>query len=133
MALNPTIASWRGQRVWLIGASYGIGAAIARELINAGALVALSARRRDLLDEIARDTDALVVPLDVVDAASVRAAAAQIAGKWRGFDLALIIAGTHVEMRAENWDLARARQLLDVNLFGVLNCLDSILPALMRQ
>jgi short-subunit dehydrogenase len=36
-------------------------------------------------------------------------------------------------MRAQTWDLGRAKHLLDVNLFGVLNCLDSILPALLRQ
>jgi short-subunit dehydrogenase len=133
MALNPTIRSWRGRRVWVIGASYGIGAAIARGLIDAGAKVALSARKRELLEEIARDTDALVVPLDVVDVASVHRAAACIEQAWRGFDLALIVAGTHVEMRAEEWNLARARHLLDVNLLGVLNCLDAILPVLLRQ
>lgn len=133
MALNPKIASWRNRRVWLIGASYGIGAAIARELLAAGATVALSARNRELLDEIAAGTGALVLPLDVTDSASVHAAAAGIRSAWGGFDLALIVAGTHVEMRAQDWNLARARQLFEVNLFGVLNCLDAILPALLRQ
>ena len=49
MALNPRIPSWHGQRVWVVGASYGIGAALARRLINDGARVAMSARSRDLL------------------------------------------------------------------------------------
>jgi NAD(P)-dependent dehydrogenase (short-subunit alcohol dehydrogenase family) len=44
MALNPRIASWQGQRVWVIGASYGIGAAIARRHRDAGAIVDQSAR-----------------------------------------------------------------------------------------
>lgn len=134
MALNPTIDTWTGKRVWIIGASYGIGAAIARELLRAGARVALSARKRELLDEIASvHTAALVAPLDVTDVASVRSAAAQIDRAWNGFDLALIVAGTHVEMRAQTFDLPRAKQLLDVNLLGVLNCLDAILPPLLQH
>jgi len=133
MSLNPPIRTWRDQRVWVIGASYGIGASIARQLIDAGARVAVSARNRKLLDELAAGTNALVVPLDVANLASVRDAAAEIKKAWNGFDLALIVAGTHVEMRAQNWDLARARALLDVNLFGVLHCLDAILPTLLAQ
>lgn len=135
MALNPTIAGWTGHRVWVIGASYGIGAAIARQLLAAGARVALSARKRDLLENVAatRKENALIAPLDVVDAGSVHAAADRIRAAWGGFDLALIVAGTHAEMRAQDWDLARARSLLEVNLMGVLNCLDTILPALLQQ
>jgi len=147
--LNPPFADYRGRRVWVIGASYGIGAAIARDLMGRGAKVALSARRRDLLQAVAGgQRDALIAPLDVTDVDSVRAAARRIERAWGGFDLALIVAGTHVEMRAHlglvvggpeveldapHWSLARARQLLEVNLHGVLNCVDAILPVLERQ
>lgn len=133
MPLNRPIPSWTAQRVWVIGASYGIGAAVARQLLAAGARVALSARKRELLDEIAAGNDALVLPLDITDVTSVREAAGQLRAAWNGFDLVLIVAGTHTEMRAQDWDLERARALLDVNLMGVLNCLDSILPQLMQQ
>ena len=50
MALNPTLASWRGQRVWLIGASSGIGLACAEALHQAGAEVCVSARQAAALD-----------------------------------------------------------------------------------
>jgi len=133
MALNPRIPSWQGQRVWVIGASYGIGAALARRLINDGARVAMSARSRDLLDAIAEGNDARVEVLDVTDAASVAKAARGILAAWGGVDLVLIVAGTHVEMRADTFDLARAKRLFDVNVIGVLNCLDAILPTLREQ
>jgi NAD(P)-dependent dehydrogenase (short-subunit alcohol dehydrogenase family) len=133
MALNPRIPSWQGQRVWVIGASYGIGAALARRLINDGARVAMSARSRDLLDAIAEGNDARVDVLDVTDAASVAKAARGILAAWGGVDLVLIVAGTHVEMRADTFDLARAKRLFDVNVIGVLNCLDTVLPTLVQQ
>lgn len=144
--LNPPFADYRGRRVWVIGASYGIGAAIARDLLGRGARVALSARKRDLLQAVAGgQREALVAPLDVTDPASVHAAAGRIVDAWGGFDLALVVAGTHEEMRGRvgrggatagdeaNWDLAKARRLLEVNLHGVLNCVDAILPVLERQ
>jgi NAD(P)-dependent dehydrogenase (short-subunit alcohol dehydrogenase family) len=133
MALNPRIKSWQGQRVWVIGASYGIGAALARRLLNDGARVAMSARSRDLLDAIAEGNDALVEVLDVTDAASVAKAARRILAAWGGVDLVAIVAGTHVEMRADTFDLARAKRLFDVNVNGVLNCLDAVLPTLRQQ
>lgn len=131
--LNPPFASYAGRRVWVIGASYGIGAALARELISRGAKVALSARKRELLDEIAHGyADALVAPLDVTDHASLQKAAEQIGRRWGGVDLVLVVAGTHIEMRAQDFDLARARKLLEVNLHGVLNCVDVALPLMRR-
>ena len=133
MSLNPKIESWTGRRVWVIGASYGIGAELGRELIKLGARVALSARSADLLNEIAKHSEAIVAPLDVTDVAAVRVAAATINSAWGGIDLVLIVAGTHVEMRADDFDLVRAKKLLQVNVEGVLNCLDPVLPMLLAQ
>lgn len=133
MSLNRKIPSWAGRRVWVIGASYGIGAALARELINQGAKVALSARTRDLLDAIAEATDAIVAPLDVTDAASVRSAARIVLDEWGEIDLVMIVAGTHIEMRAHNFHLGHAKKLFDVNVNGVLNCLETALPMLLEQ
>lgn len=133
MSLNPKIESWQRRRVWVIGASYGIGAELGRELIKRGARVALSARSADLLNAMAAGTEAIVAPLDITDIAAVRAAAATIKGAWGGIDLVLIVAGTHVEMRADDFDLERAKRLLQVNVEGVLNCLDPVLPMLLAQ
>jgi short-subunit dehydrogenase len=134
LSLNPRIDSFAGQRVWVIGASYGIGAEIARELLARGARVALSARKRDLLAQVAGDArDALIAELDITDRESIGRAARAIEARWDGYDLALIVAGTHLEMRAQSWDLGAAKGLLEVNLIGVLNCLDSIIPTLLKQ
>lgn len=134
--LNPPLAGYAGRRVWVIGASMGIGAAVARELFARGARVAVSARSRAPLEALAAGHDAqqaLALPLDVTDPASVLAARDALLRAWGGVDFVLVVAGTHTEMRAQTWDLAAARRLLEVNLHGVLHCVDAALPPLRAQ
>lgn len=132
--MNPPLDDWRGRHVWIIGASSGIGAATARLLLERGAHVALSARRRDALEQVAAGAPlALLAPLDVTDLASVRGAAELLRAAWPRVDLVLLVAGGYNEMRADSFDLAAANALIDLNLRGVYNCLDLVLPLLLRQ
>ena len=133
--LNPRLRDWRGLRVWIVGASSGIGEALARELGHRGARLALSARREAPLRTLAEAAPAgsLVLPLDVTDAAAVQAAAGRIEDEWGGVDLVVWLAGTYAPMRAQQFDLARARAMLDANLHGVLNGLAALLPMCERN
>jgi short-subunit dehydrogenase len=132
--MNPRIKDWRGQRVWVIGASSGIGAETARELLSRGARLALSARNEIGLYAIgAGYPDALVLPLDITDHGNVIAARDKIMESWSGIDLVLVVAGTYNRMRADEFDLAVAENMLDTNLRGSLNCLDAVLQTLLAQ
>jgi NAD(P)-dependent dehydrogenase (short-subunit alcohol dehydrogenase family) len=136
MGLNPAIHDWDERKVWIIGASTGIGAAVARQLLLKGAHVAISARRQALLDELARaEAGARILPvaLDITDHASVLSARDVILQRWGRIDTVLIVAGGYSEMRADSFDLAAARRLIDLNLGGVFNCLDVVLPMLLLQ
>ena len=134
MALNRRIEVWKGRRVWLVGASSGIGAALATLLLERGARVALTSRSRDALDALAAGHgDALVLPADVTDADGLAAAHAQILAAWGGVDLAIFNAGTHESMRAWELDLGRAQTLIDTNLKGVLNGLAAALPDMLDK
>lgn len=133
-AMNPRIRHWRGARVWVIGASTGIGAETARLLLEKGARVAISARKADALHDIAAaHPQAWVLPLDVTQHAQVLAARDQLLDAWGGLDLLLIVAGAYNEMRVDNFDMAVANQLLDLNLRGVFHCIDALLPTLLSQ
>lgn len=132
--LNSPITDWRNLRVWIIGASSGIGAETARQLLHKDARVALSARNADALHRIAGDhAEALELALDITTPDSIVAARDVIHQRWQGIDLVLIVAGAYNEMRADNFDLRIANQLIDTNLRGVFNCLDAILPLLLTQ
>lgn len=132
--MNPRIQDWRAQRVWIIGASSGIGAALARDLIQRGAKLALSARNNESLQALAAHyVNTLVLPFDVTQSIAVRRAHDEIMANWGGIDLVLIAAGTYQKMRADHFDLAAAKQMFETNLTGTLNCLDAVLPTLLAQ
>lgn len=132
--MNRRIRDWRGARVWVIGASTGIGAETARLLLEKGARVAISARKTDALQQIAAAHPlALVLPLDVTQHAQVMSARDQLLADWGGVDLMLIVAGAYNEMRVDTFDMAVVNQLLDVNLRGVFHCIDAMLPILLSQ
>ena len=132
--MNPRISDWHDQRVWIIGASSGIGAETARLLLERGAKVALSARDRDGLQAIAsNDRYALILPLDITRHEGLIAARDRILERWGGIDLVLVVAGTYNKMRADDFDLAVANRIVDTNLRGTLNCLDAVLPVLIGQ
>lgn len=125
---------FNGKRVWIIGASSGIGAATARALHAAGAELALSARNTDNLRRVLpENSTAEILPCDITDAAAVAQVAEQLRTRWETIDLVLIVAGTYQPMRADQFDLAAARKLLDTNLNGVLNVLAPVLPWLIAQ
>jgi short-subunit dehydrogenase len=133
--LNTPIKDWTGKRVWVIGASQGIGEALARALLARKAKVALSARGRERLEEIAETAggESLVLPVDVTQPEEIAAAFSSLRGQWDGVDLVLIVAGTHRSVRA--WELNReiVRALIDTNLIGVFNVLEAIVPGLLEQ
>lgn len=135
MSLNPPLRDWRGVRVWIIGASSGIGAAVGQSLLARGARVALSARSRPQLERAAalHGDDALALPLDVTDAAAVGPALRRLVAAWGGIDFVLLCAGSHQPARAWEFDADAARRLVDVNLNGVLNCLPAVVQQLLRQ
>jgi len=136
--LNPPLPAWQDARVWVIGASYGIGAEVARALLARGARVALSARSADKLRDVAGDPAAargaaLIEPLDFTDPAAVAAAWQRLQAAFKRIDLVLIVAGTHKEMRAWELDDAESRALLEVNLHAPIATVAAVVPGLLAQ
>ena len=133
MALNPKIDDWRGKRVWLLGASSGIGEALAQALAEKGAWVGLSARREEVLQHLHDNLPGighLVLPCDAADLAALAAAAAQIADKWEGVDVVIYLAGDYVPLRAEGFQPEQVRHLCEVNYLGAVNFTHVALPLL---
>jgi len=132
MALNPKIADWRGKRIWLVGASSGIGAALARELAGRGARLVLSGRDPGKLRALAIDS-ALLLPCDATDTTSLAGAHQALRSALGGVDLVIYLAGDYVPMGADNFDLGQAEKVVAVNFLGAMRLTATVLPGLLAE
>lgn len=121
--------------LFITGASTGIGAATARAAVASGWSVALMARSEDkltaLVDEIG--DAALALPGDVTDLAQVEDAVAKAAAHFGGIDAAFANAGKGLDTPGtENGDPEEWRQLVDLNIMGLLYTARATLPELRK-
>lgn len=119
----------RNARVWLVGASSGIGAEVARELVRRGARVAVSARSQADLEKVSGG-DMLVVPLDVTDHDAVSAAAQVVTSELGGIDVLVAAAGYWQQTTPGELDLDTFATHVSVNLLGMAACISAVLPAM---
>ncbi len=117
-----------GKVVWVTGAGTGLGRAMAQALSGAGATVVLSARSAGDLEDLAgalrtEGREAHVQPLDVGDAAAVRAATERVAEATGRIDGLVNCAGISPSFtRSEDLDDASWTQVIGVNLTGTFHC-----------
>lgn len=108
-----------GKRVWVVGASSGIGAAVAAACTALGAQVAVSARRADRLEAlVSAGTAALAAPCDAGERDQVLAAAASVGEAMGGIDLLVYVAGYGVLQRLVDTDPQTWADVYRVNVIG---------------
>jgi NADP-dependent 3-hydroxy acid dehydrogenase YdfG len=122
-------------RALITGGSSGIGEALGRELGRRGWAVALLARRRELVEEIAASLpNAVGVACDVTDAASVREAVRSAEQQLGGpFELAVANAGVSLPGHASRFNLADAERTFQVNVLGMLYLFDAVVPGMVER
>lgn len=119
------------QRIWLTGATSGIGEAVAVKLLDEGHQVVLSARNADKLAALCGERpNAIALPLDISDQQAVLDAAQQIESRLGALDIALLNAGTCEYLDAQDFDMALIKRVFDANLYGTLYCVEAALPLL---
>lgn len=124
------MTQFSGKTYWLIGASEGLGRALAKRLDQEGARLILSARSADRLEELRSELqDARVVPLDVTDMQAVRNAAASVGP----LDGVVYNAGAYDPMRATDWNSEAALRMSDVNFTGALRVLGEVVPGFVKK
>ncbi|ELZ05902.1 SDR family NAD(P)-dependent oxidoreductase [Natrialba asiatica] len=123
-----------GKSAFVVGASRGIGKAIAEEYADRGADVAAVARSSDDLETLAASLPTECVPIecDVRDDATVERAVTTAADCLGAIDVAVNSAGTIARGRLHEADEADVTAVIDVNLLGALRVSKHVLPALME-
>jgi short-subunit dehydrogenase len=122
---------FRGKRYWLVGASEGLGLALARLLSAAGAELILSARSEDALHAAVASLPgkATALSVDVGSSESVTAAAAQLGD----LDGMVFLAGVYWPMRAQDWDAKGAEAMANVNFTGCMRAVGAALPGMVAR
>jgi short-subunit dehydrogenase len=122
--------TFRGKTYWLIGASEGLGAALARAMAAEGANLILSARSADKLDALAAELpNTRALPCDVASRDSIEAAARD-AGQIDGM---IWLAGVYWPMTAQAVDAAQAEAMADVNFTGAVRAVAAVLPQMVAR
>ncbi|MGR3712360.1 MAG: SDR family NAD(P)-dependent oxidoreductase [Shimia sp.] len=119
--------NFRDKTYWIVGASHGLGHALAEALDAEGARLILSARSTAPLNALADILhNARVAPIDVTDAKAV----AQVAETIGAVDGVIYCAGAYDPMSATNWHAMAAAQMAEVNFMGALHVLGQVVPAM---
>lgn len=123
--------SFEGKRYWLVGASAGLGEALAHKLADAGAEVIVSARGEKQLQKVVADLggSASYVTVDVSDAEDVARAAAEV-GQIDGY---VHLAGVYWPLAAQDWDGEQVAAMLDINMTGMARVLGHVVPPMVKR
>lgn len=126
------------KRAWISGASSGIGAALARQLAARGTEVILSARRKELLEELAaeiRDAGgrARVAPLDVSDPEATIEGLRRLDDEVGGIDLVIANAGIGGGSWAGKLAWEDCAQSISINVEGAVASLVALLPRMVER
>ncbi len=123
------------ERVWITGASMGIGEALARRMAADGAEVVASARSANKLAALAGGSGGRIVawPLDVTDHKAVRAEVARIETERGPIDVAVLNAGTHQPISAAEFTAHGLRALMEINVMGTAACLEALIPRMIAR
>lgn len=127
-----------GSSILVTGASSGIGAGLAVHLAGYGGRIALMARRRERLEQVAADVRAhggtpLVLEGDVTDAADVGRCAAELEREQGPVDVAFLNAGAGDFISFRTFDAARVRQMFDVNVMGVVHWMGALAAGMVER
>ena len=124
--------------ILITGASSGIGAALALHLASYGARLALMARRHDRLEQVAQDVkeaggQPLILVGDVTDLNAVAEAHRKVLEGFGPVSVAFLNAGVGGETRVDDFSAAEVKTIFDVNVMGIANWLEVLLPSMLEQ
>ena len=114
------------KKIWITGGSSGIGKALAEKFAKKNWKVAISARRENLLNEIAQNENISAFPLDVTDSNKAEETFKKILTEFKNIDLCVFCSGAYDPKLEQEINKDQIRKIMDINFFGVLNCIAAV-------
>jgi short-subunit dehydrogenase len=125
------------KNIIITGASGGIGYQLSKDLIKEGANLALLARRKNVLDDLAEELKSsskiVTYYCDVTSRESVKAAFDFARKEFGIIDIVILNAGASYRMSVEEFNPVILEEIVNVNLMGMINCLNEIIPEFIRR
>ena len=125
----------KNKKIWVIGASAGIGQDLVKKLDAEGANLAISARSKDTLHQLSQSLkhNALVYPLDVTIPIDIERSFKALISIWETIDAIVYLPAMYHPTKLERIELQLVRAEIDANLMAVFNTLSAVLPILKKQ
>ena len=114
------------KKVWITGASSGIGKALAEKFSLEGWKVAISARRKEILDEMAEKENIFSYPLDVTNQNQIKDVFSKIINDFGDLDLCVFSSGTYDPKLEQEINIKQNKFVMETNFFGVLYCIKTV-------
>jgi len=114
------------KKVWITGASSGIGKALAEKFASEGWVVAISARRKEILGEMSNHKNIFSYPLDVTNQDQVKTSFEKIIKDFKGLDLCVFSSGTYDPKLEQEINVKQNKFVMETNFFGVLYCINAV-------
>ncbi len=114
------------KKIWITGASSGIGKAVAEKFAAEGWKVAVSARRKELLQDMAKDQNISSFPLDVTDRSQINNVFQNILKEFGNIDVCLFSSGTYEPKDEQSIDPDKIKNVINVNFLGVIDCVKTV-------
>ena len=114
------------KKIWITGASSGIGKALAEKFASEGWKVAISARRKEILDEMAKNENISSHPLDVTNQEQINDVFSKIINEFGSLDLCVFSSGTYDPKLEQEINIKQNKFVMETNFFGVLYCIKSV-------
>ncbi len=115
------------KKIWITGASSGIGKALAIKFANNGWKVAASARRENLLNDLKKNNPNIFpFPLDVKDEKLTQSVFKNIVEKFQTVDISVFCTGIHDPDAEKKLSSEKIREIMETNFFGTLNCIMAV-------
>ncbi len=129
--------NFKNKVILITGASSGIGEAVARNFADKGAILALLARRKDLVDKIAEQlevkTRVAAYKCDVTNIHEIRSVYRQIKIDFGKIDIAFLNSGVSFRSDVRDFNSEKASQIFDTNVMGLINFVETVLPDFMAE
>jgi len=114
------------KKIWITGASSGIGKALAEKFATEGWRVAVSARRKEILDEMASNKNISSYPLDVTNQEQTSDVFSKIINEFGSLDLCVFSSGTYDPKLEQEINIKQNKFVMETNFFGVLHCIKAV-------